>query len=106
MDAEARDFSKANAVSEADLDALPGAIQDLMATIRPHAVKLVDSWKIPDFLLDSALGRYDGKVYEDLFNRAHRLNPLNEITFNPDYRSEEIVMGGGEGELRKILAKL
>ncbi|KAK3719470.1 hypothetical protein LTR37_004328 [Vermiconidia calcicola] len=105
MDNEARDFSKANAVSEEDLDALPSKIQELMAQIRPHAVKLVDSWKIPDFLLDSALGRYDGKVYEDLFNRAHRLNPLNEITFNPNYKSEELIMGGGD-DIKKILAKL
>ena len=105
MDNEARDFSKANAVSDDDLDALPAKIQDLMAHIRPHAVKLVDSWKIPDFLLDSALGRYDGKVYEDLFNRAHRLNPLNEITFNPNYKSEEIVMGGSD-TMKTILAKL
>lgn len=106
MDAEARDFVKANAVSDADLDLLPAKIQDLMAQIRPHAVRLVDSWKVPDFLLDSALGRYDGKVYEDLYNRAHRLNPLNEITFNPYYKSEEIVMGGGSQELKNILAKL
>ena len=105
MDNEARDFTKANAVSDQDLDALPSKIQQLMAQIRPHAVKLIDSWQVPDFLLDSALGRYDGKVYEDLFNRAHRLNPLNEITFNPNYKSEELVMGGGD-DLKKILAKL
>lgn len=106
MDAEARDFVKAGAVSDADLDRLPARVQELMAQIRPHAVRLVDAWKVPDFLLDSALGRYDGKVYEDLFNRAHRLNPLNEITFNPHYKSDEIVMGSGSDELQKILAKL
>ncbi|KAI6798833.1 acyl-CoA oxidase [Hortaea werneckii] len=106
MEQEARDFLKAQAVSDEDLDQLPETIQILMADIRPHAVNLVDAWKIPDFLLDSALGRYDGKVYEDLFNRAHRLNPLNEITFNPYYRSEEIVMGQGDDELKKIMAKL
>ncbi|KAK1064280.1 hypothetical protein LTR33_012096 [Friedmanniomyces endolithicus] len=106
MDAEARDFSKANAVSDPDLDELPAKIQQLMTDVRPHAVRLVDSWKVPDFLLDSALGRYDGKVYEDLFNRAHRLNPLNEITFNPHYKSDEIVMGKGSEALDKILAKL
>lgn len=105
MDSDARDFSKANAVSEQDLDSLPVKIQDLMQQIRPHAVCLVDAWKIPDFLLDSALGRYDGRVYEDLFNRAHRLNPLNEMTFNPYYKSEEIVMGG-QSDMEKILAKL
>ncbi|EME48677.1 hypothetical protein DOTSEDRAFT_67648 [Dothistroma septosporum NZE10] len=105
MDNEARDFAKANAVSDEDLDQLPARIQDLMAQIRPHAVRLVDAWSIPDFLLDSALGRSDGKVYEDLFNRAHRLNPLNEITFNPYYKDEEIVKGGGTS-IKDILAKL
>ncbi|RMY77852.1 hypothetical protein D0863_01063 [Hortaea werneckii] len=106
MEQEARDFLKAQAVSDENLDQLPETIQILMADIRPHAVNLVDAWKIPDFLLDSALGRYDGKVYEDLFNRAHRLNPLNDITFNPYYQSEEIVMGQGNDELKKIMAKL
>jgi acyl-CoA oxidase len=106
MDMNAREFAKARAASEEDLDELPQKIQHLMAEIRPHAVNLVDSWCIPDFLLDSALGRYDGKVYEDLFNRAHRLNPLNETTFNSDYRSEEIVRGGDGKELSRILAKL
>jgi hypothetical protein len=53
----------------------------------------------------SSLGRYDGKVFEDTFNRAHRLNPLNKITYNPDYKSEEIVMGSGDGG-RQILSKL
>ncbi|GAB1726007.1 hypothetical protein NU195Hw_g5440t1 [Hortaea werneckii] len=106
MEQEARDFLKAQAVSDEDLDQLPETIQILMADIRPHAVNLVDAWKIPDFLLDSALGRYDGKVYEDLFNRAHRLNPLNDITFNPYYQSEEIVMGQRNDELKKVMAKL
>lgn len=106
LDVNAREFAKAQAVREEELDGLPQAIQELMAEIRPHAVNLVDAWCIPDYLLDSALGRYDGKVYEDLFNRAHRLNPLNEITFNSDYRSEEIVRGGDGKELERILAKL
>ena len=105
MDNEARDFGRAKAVSDHDLDELSNKIQDLMATIRPHAVRLVDSWKVPDFLLDSALGRSDGKVYEDLFNRAHRLNPLNEITVNPYHTDDEIVRDGG-GSMENILAKL
>ncbi|KAK6431216.1 hypothetical protein LTR95_012622 [Oleoguttula sp. CCFEE 5521] len=106
IDNNARDFSKSQALKETDLDRLPDAIQSLMAEIRPHAVNLVDAWSIPDFLLDSALGRYDGKVYEDLFDRAHRQNPLNEVVFNSDYRSEEIVKGEGVEELRRIAAKL
>ncbi|OCL13700.1 acyl-CoA oxidase [Glonium stellatum] len=105
MDTDSRSFSTTNAVTSSSLDALPDAILSLMAEIRPHAVKLVDSWAIPDYLLDSALGRYDGKVYEDLYDRAHRQNPLNKVTFNPDWRTEEIVLGSGDGG-KSILAKL
>lgn len=104
MDGDGREFSNSGAVSNEQLDQLPDRIQELMLEIRPHAVNLVDAWSIPDYLLDSALGRYDGKVYEDLFNRAHRLNPLNKTTFNPNYWEEEIVMGSGDGS--EILAKL
>jgi len=103
MDTEAREFQKSGAVAGEVLDTLPEQILKLMQSIRPHAVRLVDAFALPDFLLDSALGRYDGTVYEDLFNRAHRLNPLNRVTFNPDYWSDEIVMGSKDGG--QILAK-
>lgn len=43
---------RCNAVSKNDLDRLPGYIQELMSRVRPHAVNLVDSWMIPDYLLD------------------------------------------------------
>ncbi|KAJ5647967.1 hypothetical protein N7490_004339 [Penicillium lividum] len=105
MENEGYEFFRCGAVSQSDLDLLPARVQDLMAKIRPHAVKLVDSWMIPDYLLDSALGRYDGRVYEDLFNRAHRLNPLNGITFNPNYWEHEIIKGAGD-DCSDILAKL
>ncbi|CAI7610250.1 unnamed protein product [Penicillium pancosmium] len=105
MEHEAFEFFRCNAVTKSDLDGLPARIQELMSRIRPHAVNLVDSWMIPDYLLDSALGRYDGRVYEDLYNRAHRLNPLNKITFNPNYWEDEIVKGSGESGA-SILSKL
>jgi len=102
---DARSFVTTKAVTNESLDAVPDVILLLMTEkIRPHAVRLVDAWAMPDYLLDSALGRYDGKVYEDLFNRAHRLNPLNKITFNVDWESEEIVLGSDDGG-RPILAK-
>ncbi|OAA34124.1 acyl-coenzyme A oxidase 1 [Metarhizium rileyi] len=55
----------------------------LLKEIRPHAVKLVDAWNFHDWTLDSSLGRYDGRVYEDMFHRASEVNPLNDITFDP-----------------------
>ncbi|KAF3402953.1 Peroxisomal acyl-coenzyme A oxidase 1 [Talaromyces pinophilus] len=105
MDNEAYEFLNTEAVSQEQLQALPDKIQTLMERIRPHAVSIVDAWMIPDYLLDSALGRYDGRVYEDLFHRAHRLNPLNRITFNVNYQDEEITKGTGDNGL-SILAKL
>lgn len=104
MDNEARQFQASGAVSPEALNSLPERVLEIMESVRPHAVRLVDSFAIPDYLLDSALGRYDGKVYESLFHRAHELNPLNRITFNPDYRTDELVMGSGDGG--SILAKL
>ena len=77
-----------------------------MSLIRPHAVRLVDAWSIPDYLLQSALGKYDGDVYTRLFELAHKENPLNRVTFNPDWRSEEIVMGEGEENGRRRMERL
>lgn len=106
IDADARTFSTTKAVTPNSLDALSDTILVLMTEkIRPHAVKLVDNWAFPDYILDSALGRYDGKVYEDLFDRAHRQNPLNRTVFNVDWESDEIVKGIGDGG-RHLLAKL
>ncbi|KAL2847372.1 acyl-CoA dehydrogenase/oxidase C-terminal [Aspergillus pseudodeflectus] len=104
LDADRYEFFTCGAASREQLDALPARVLELMARIRPHAVPLVDAWKIPDYLLDSALGRYDGCVYEDLFNRAHRLNPLNKVTVNPNYWEDEIVKGGED--IDAIRAKL
>ncbi|KAF2018105.1 acyl-CoA oxidase [Aaosphaeria arxii CBS 175.79] len=105
LDAFASSFTLTNAVAPDSIYSLSDAILDLMTELRPHAVKLVDAWSIPDWLLDSALGRSDGKVYEELYDMAHRRNPLNRVTFNPDWRSDEIVLGSGDGG-RHILAKL
>jgi len=105
LDQFASSFTMAAAVPPESVFALQDGIIDLMAELRPHAVKLVDAWSIPDWLLNSALGRNDGRVYEELFDMAHRRNPLNKVTFNPDWRSEEIVLGSEDGG-RHLLAKL
>jgi acyl-CoA oxidase len=104
MDASARSFASTGATDEASLDALADRVLDIMSQLRPHAVRLVDSWKMPDYLLNSALGRFDGKVYETLYDMAHRQNPLNRVTFNVRWRDEEIVLGSGDGG--QILTKL
>ncbi|OMH84988.1 putative peroxisomal acyl-coenzyme A oxidase [Zancudomyces culisetae] len=52
--------------------------------LRPQAVPLVDAFGISDEQLNSSLGRYDGKVYEDYMQRA-----LNE-PLNRDGTGDEI----------------
>lgn len=84
LESEASEFytSAAATVRQIQL-ARSNAVMKLLQEIRPHAVRLVDSWNFPDWQLDSSLGRYDGKVYEDMFHRASELNPLNGITVDP-----------------------
>jgi acyl-CoA oxidase len=77
----------------------------LLAEVRPNAVALVDAFKFPDYLLNSSLGRYDGKVYEDMAQRAGR-EPINGLTMNIDIRSPEIVRGESPNEmLKEAIAK-
>jgi acyl-CoA oxidase len=52
MESEAWEFQNCGAVTSKVLDALPAKVLDLMTKIRPHAVRLVDAWAIPDYLLD------------------------------------------------------
>lgn len=49
----------------------------LLREIRPNAVGLVDAFDFPDSALQSCLGRYDGHVYQALYDYAKN-SPLNE----------------------------
>ena len=79
------------------------AVMKLLEDIRPHAVRLVDSWAFPDWQMDSSLGRYDGKVYEDMFYRASEQNPLNAITVDP-YPTSDVLFK--EDNSRNFKSKL
>lgn len=56
----------------------------LLAEIRPNAVALVDAYDIPDRVLDSCLGRYDGQAYQALYEYA-KASPLNKTDVHPAY---------------------
>lgn len=84
LEKEASEFYSSAAVTVRQITlARTKAVMTLLEEIRPHALRLVDAWKFPDWQLDSSLGRYDGKVYEDMFHRASELNPLNSVVFDP-----------------------
>eukprot|EP01114_Cavostelium_apophysatum_P015276 TRINITY_DN4127_c0_g1_i1.p1 TRINITY_DN4127_c0_g1~~TRINITY_DN4127_c0_g1_i1.p1 ORF type:complete len:713 (-),score=165.71 TRINITY_DN4127_c0_g1_i1:86-2179(-) len=46
--------------------------------LRPYAVYLVDSFAIPDYVLDSQVGRQDGNIYEKYFERVQQA-PSNPV---------------------------
>ena len=71
----------------------------LLEDVRPHTIRLVDAWKFPDWQLDSSLGRYDGKVYEDLFHRASEVNPINDVVFDPYPNSDVLFRGEPKAKL-------
>jgi acyl-CoA oxidase len=76
LDAKAGEFLESGCVSPADMPLLRDAIESLLPALRPHAVKLVDGFNFSDRSLNSVLGRYDGNVYEALYESA-QLDPLN-----------------------------
>lgn len=55
-----------------------------MTKIRPNAVSIVDGFDIPDKILCSALGAYDGNVYERIFAEAQK-SPLNQEPVNKSF---------------------
>ena len=84
LEQEGSEFYASGACSKHQIMlARTNAVMKLLKEIRPHAVRLVDAWGFDDWVLDSSLGRADGKVYEDMFYRASELNPLNNITVDP-----------------------
>jgi acyl-CoA oxidase len=83
LETEASEFYTSAAVTVKQIMLTRSAVMKLLKEIRPHAVRLVDAWDFPDFQLDSSLGRYDGNVYEDMFQRASVQNPLNNIVIDP-----------------------
>lgn len=60
MDAEAAEFLSSGYLSPKQAELLRNRVHALLAEMRPQAVPLVDAWGLPDYLLNSALGRYDG----------------------------------------------
>ena len=45
-------------------------LYSLLHDLRPEVVPLVDAFDIPDQILNSALGRYDGDVYRHMYEWA------------------------------------
>nr|XP_056708403.1 peroxisomal acyl-coenzyme A oxidase 2 [Euleptes europaea] len=70
------DFLQAGHLSGKQSDMVTESYLDLLAVIRPDAVPLVDAFDFSDANLNSAIGCYDGRAYERLFEWAKK-SPTN-----------------------------
>jgi acyl-CoA oxidase len=86
-------------VSREETILLDGAIEKLLMDLRPNVVPLVDAFDIPDSVLCSCLGRYDGNYQQALLEYA-RASPLNK---NIPFKGYEQVL---EPHLDKEFLKL
>ncbi|XP_062073935.1 peroxisomal acyl-coenzyme A oxidase 1-like [Humulus lupulus] len=60
-------------------------LRSLYSKVRPNAVALVDAFNYTDHFLSSVLGRYDGNVYQNLYDEAWK-DPLNESVVPDGYQ--------------------
>lgn len=51
------------------------AIPATLKALRPFAIILTDSFQQPDMILNSAIGRYNGDIYENYFGLVKAANP-------------------------------
>ncbi|KAG2194869.1 hypothetical protein INT47_002663 [Mucor saturninus] len=86
MEKELAEFLVAGYFSSEQTAMLKEQVIHLLEQVRPEAVSLVDAFALPDYFLHSALGRYDGKVYEAMTEMAER-EPLNHTLVVDGYES-------------------
>lgn len=77
MEKELGDFLTCGYLNAEQSYGLKQQVVLLLEQIRPEAVALVDAFALPDYYLHSALGRYDGRVYETMTEMAEN-EPLNQ----------------------------
>ncbi|XP_061708448.1 probable peroxisomal acyl-coenzyme A oxidase 1 [Cydia pomonella] len=71
-------------ITATDVQELQQRYETLLGKIRPNAVGLVDAFDFRDEVLNSALGAYDGRVYERLMEEALK-SPLNAKPVNDSF---------------------
>ncbi|XP_068448392.1 peroxisomal acyl-coenzyme A oxidase 1 isoform X2 [Clinocottus analis] len=78
------DFLQAGLLNVPQVLQISARIKELLSQLRPNAVALVDAFDFHDKKLNSVLGRYDGNVYENLFEWARR-SPLNSTEVHESF---------------------
>lgn len=78
------DFLRFINITGSDIDYLEHRLAECLKNMRPNAIALVDGFDFHDRVLDSALGVYDGNVYESIFESAKK-SPLNKEPVNKSF---------------------
>eukprot|EP01125_Pyxidicula_operculata_P014747 TRINITY_DN494_c0_g3_i1.p1 TRINITY_DN494_c0_g3~~TRINITY_DN494_c0_g3_i1.p1 ORF type:complete len:482 (-),score=120.82 TRINITY_DN494_c0_g3_i1:88-1533(-) len=92
------DNQMAGFLNHKSVNLLSSNIVDLLKSLRPNAVTLVDSFDFPDRVLNSSIGRYDGNIYESLYMSAVKSN-LNKT--DPFIGYEQVLKPRLDGEMLK-----
>ncbi|KAJ3158477.1 fatty-acyl coenzyme A oxidase [Irineochytrium annulatum] len=73
--------------SAQQIDWVRGKVNDLCKVIRKDAIPLTDAFNYSDFIINSPLGRFDGNVYEQYFQRVNQKYAPGAV---PKYFEKEI----------------
>lgn len=87
-----------------DLKVIDTKVKAILPFIRQNSVALVDAFGIPDGILRSTIGRYDGNVYEALFDAAQRsslnqTDPFDGYTYLKPHLNEKLLRHGNKNIL-------
>lgn len=78
------DFLRFSSLTKEHVSSLQSRLEQMLTAIRPNAVGIVDGFDIRDEILGSALGTYDGNVYQHLYEEAMK-SPLNQESVNESF---------------------
>ncbi|GEQ71823.1 hypothetical protein JCM33374_g5509 [Metschnikowia sp. JCM 33374] len=79
-------------------------VPQLCKEIRPDVIAYTDSFQFSDFVLNSAIGKYDGNIYENYFGTVKTLNP-HSITKAPYSAEFELALNRPSLEIRERYEK-
>lgn len=78
------DFLRFTSLTNEDVPMLQTRLEETLSALRLNAVGIVDGFDIRDEILASALGAYDGNVYQRLYDEAMK-SPLNQESVNQSF---------------------
>ena len=83
IERELGDFTEDGYLNVTQCALIRQSVRDLLPIVRVDAVAIVDSFDFSDHYLNSALGKWDGNVYEALYKWANTSNPMNDSDVAP-----------------------